>query len=335
LFAWEPVVSRWSNLVFFTQTFTRWHNGIARAPYVAEWTERFGPLTPRESAAADRLRLVLQRGDGQRDGAALLAAVLPHDGRDEAARAAADVWPASDYSVLLEAVDAFAPRFAHLWAEAESRLRAHADALAGTGPPWLTEAAAATDRFFGIDSRMCRLRLYLLISAEGWSGGNGSMLTGSGGMTFECSGVRPQQFELLLPSFLHELMHCLHQPAVLPGLLTKLLAEPDLAGVEPAAYAGTAIGATGLSFEDYFGEVVLHSLWPDGALARRHLPEAGPGFWRRLAATAGLYDWWVFFPAGVLASRARTYVDVGREIDLDFLRHAYDIHATLRRYSVR
>lgn len=334
MFAWEPVVSRWSNLVYFTQTFARWHDGIAHPHNMAEWTERFGPLTPRESAAADHLRLILQRGDGESDGAALLAALLPHAGMDEAARAAAEVWPAADYPVWVEAVDAFASRFARLWAEAEARLQAHAAALVDAAPPWLTEAAAATDHFFGIDTRRRRVRVYLLISAEGWNGGNGPMLTGPGGMTFECSGMRRQQFEQLLPSFLHELMHCLHQPAVLPELLTRLLAEPDIAGVEPAAYASTAIGATGLNFEDYFGEVVLHSLWPAGALARRQQPNAGPGLWRRFATHAGIYDWWVFFPAGVLASRARTYIDVGRAIDLDFLRHAYDIHVTLRRYSV-
>ena len=317
MFSWEPVVSRWSNLVFFTQTFTRWHNGIAHPHNVAEWTERLGPLTTRESAAADRLRVVLQRGDGESDGAALLAAILPHEGIDDAQRAAAEVWPAADYPVWVEAVNAFAPRFAQLWTEAEARLQAHAAALAGAAPAWLSEAAATTDRFFGIDTSIRRVRVYLLISGEGWNGGNGPMLTGPSGMTFECSGMRPQQFEHLLPSFLHELMHCLHQPAVLPGLLARLLAEPGLAGVEPDAYVRTAIGATGLKFEDYFGEVVLHSLWPDGALARRQQPDAGPGLWRRFSTQAGLYDWWVFFPAGVLASRARTYVDVGWEIDLE------------------
>ena len=81
LFAWEPVVGRWSNLVFFTHTFTRWRSGIAHSHNAAERTERFGPLTPREQAAADRLHLVLQRWDGESDGSALLAAVLSHDGR--------------------------------------------------------------------------------------------------------------------------------------------------------------------------------------------------------------------------------------------------------------
>ncbi len=326
-------MSRWANLAYFTQTFSRWHDGIAHANYASEWTERFGALTPREHAAADRLRPVLQRGDGESDGAALLAAVLPRGGPDEAARAAIGVWMPADYEAWAEAVAAFTPRFDRLWTEAEPRLRAHALALTGTGPEWLAEAAAATDRFFGMDTRAHRVEVVLLASAEGWHGGNGPMLTGPGGMTFECSGMRPRQFEALLPSFLHELMHCLHQPAVLPRLLAELRTEPDLAASEPGAYRATAIGRTGLSFEDYFGEVVLHSLWPAGAQAGRHRPDSGPGLWRRFASGAELYDWWVFFAAGVLAGRARVYVDQEHPINLGFLRHAYDVHSALRRHA--
>ena len=333
MFAWAPVVSRWANLVFFVQTFTRWHAGIAHDHNVAEWMARFGALTPSELAASERLREVLQRGDGESEGATLLQAVLPHEDGEGAARAAAG-WSPADEATWNEAVDAFTPRFERSWPEAERRLRTHADALAGSGPAWFREAAEATDRFFGARTGGQRVRVYLLMSAEGWSGGNGPMLTGPGGMTFECSGVGPQRFERLLPGFLHELMHSVHQPAVLRDLFARLLTEPDIAAAEPGAYRATAIGRTGLGFEDYLGEVVLHSLWPDGALARRFQPDPGRnGLWKRFAATASTYDWWVFFVAEVLAGMSRTYVDEGWPIDLDFVRHAYDIHLTLRRHA--
>ena len=86
-----------------------------------------------------------------------------------------------------------------------------------------------------------------------------------------------------------------------------------------------------MRFEDYLSEVVLHSLWPDGALARHSSPSRNVALWRRFARDAGVYDCWVHLPTGVLALLARTYVDQGWRIDLPFVRHAYDVHAALRR----
>lgn len=327
MFVWRPIVSRWANRVFVTQTFTRWHWGVGRAEYADAWFEQTGPLTPSELAAGERLRSILQRGDG----AALLRALLPFATREEGEAAARAVWSPEDFSAWEAARDAFAPRFNRLWADGEPALRRHAELLGAQPPAWLIPAMAATDHFFGVDSMTSPLAVWLLLSAPGWDGGNGPMLTGPGGMTWECSGLQPGSFDRRLGGFIHEVMHCVHQRAALPGLITALLAEPDLDAPEPETYQLTPIAAHGVGFESYMHELVLHRLWPDGALARQHFPDREAGLWRHFARSAGVYECWVHFPAGVLALMARTYVDQGWRIDLPFVRHAYDVHAALRR----
>lgn len=325
MFAWTPVVSRWANQVFVTQTFARWHWGVGRAAYADAWLQQTGPLSAGETAAADGLRLVLQGGDG----AALLRALLPFATREEGEASARSRWSADEFAVWQAAGAAFTARFERLWADGESALRRHAATLSVDAPAWLESAMAETDQFFGIGSSIGSLQVWLLLSAPGWDGGNGPMLTGPGGMTWECSGIR--SLEDSLGGFLHEVMHAVHQRAALPALIQSLLAEPDLADPEPATYQTTPIAAHGVRFEDYLGEVVLHSLWPDGALARRSFPKRNVALWRRFAGSADVYDCWVHLPAGVLALLTRTYLDQGWPIDLPFVRHAYDVHAALRR----
>jgi hypothetical protein len=325
VFPWTPVVSRWANQVFVTQTFARWHWGIGRAAYADAWLEQTGPLSADEMAAAARLRTVFQRSEGAR----LLRALLPFDTREEGEASARSSWSAEAFAAWESARAAFVARFDALWTDGEPALRRHADTLSLDPPAWLGPAIVATDRFFGLDGSGAPLRVWLLLSAPGWDGGNGPMLTGPGGMTWECSGLRT--LDGALGGFIHEVMHAVHQPVALPPLLRTLLAEPDLAGIEPAAYQATPIAAHGVGFEDYLGELALHSLWPDGALARRYFPAQEVGLWRRFARAADVYECWVHLPAGVLALLTRTYVDQGWPIDLPFLRHAYDVHAALRR----
>lgn len=326
---WVPVVNRWSNQAYFTQTFTGWHSGVARRDYMEAWIERTGPLTPGETAAAARLRAVLQAEEGER----ILATVLPAANADEAAAALAGTWSPEVCEVWQEAVRALAPRFERVWSENEQRLYNHAQILSGEIVSWLRDAVRETDAFFGLDRQSAPLRVYLLLSAPGYSGGNGSKLTGPGGMTFECSGMKEQDFENSLPGFIHEVMHARHQPAVLHRLIENLLADRDLMGKEPEQYVQTPIAALGVDFESYLGEVVLHSLWPTGALAWKYFRNCGVNLWRRFSRDMNVYDYWVFFPAQVLATMTRSYLDQGRVVDLDLLRHAYDIHVALRRHS--
>lgn len=326
---WVPVINRWSNQAYFTQTFSGWHCGVSRREYMEYWIERTGPLTRREVAAADRLRAVLQDRDGER----ILAAVLTAASSDEGAAVLASRWAPEVCEAWQEAVKAFAPRFESVWAEDEQRLRNHGQILSGESVSWLRDAVRDTDAFFGLDRRAEPLRVYLLLSAPGYSGGNGDMLTGPGGMTFECSGMKEQDFGNSLPGFIHEVMHVRHQPEVLRRLIEDLLADRDLIGQEPGEYAQTPICAMGVDFESYLGEVVLHSLWPTGALAWKYFPDCGVNLWRRFSRDMNVYDHWVFFPAHVVATMTRSYLDQGRVVDLQLLRHAYDIHVALRRHS--
>jgi hypothetical protein len=220
VFPWTPVVSRWANQVFVTQTFARWHWGIGRAAYADAWLEQTGPLSADEMAAAARLRTVFQRSEGAR----LLRALLPFDTREEGEASARSSWSAEAFAAWESARAAFVARFDALWTDGEPALRRHADTLSLDPPAWLGPAIVATDRFFGLGSSGAPLRVWLLLSAPGWDGGNGPMLTGPGGMTWECSGLRT--LDGALGGFIHEVMHAVHQPAALPPLLRALLAEP-------------------------------------------------------------------------------------------------------------
>lgn len=136
-----PVVNRWSNQAYFTQTFTGWHGGVARREYMEAWIERSDPLTPGEIAAAARLCAVLRAEDGER----ILATVLPAANADEAAAALAGTWSLEVCEVWQEAERAFAPRFERVWSENEQRLRNHAQILSGESISWLRDAVRETE----------------------------------------------------------------------------------------------------------------------------------------------------------------------------------------------
>jgi hypothetical protein len=147
---------------------------------------------------------------------------------------------------------------------------------------WVACMSEHLDRFFGLEDTYA-LTVHLLPSAPGWDGGTGGMLFGPGTATLECSGKPPERGEDVLPALLHEAAHAIHQPRVLDPLWERVRPTP-LGERAVQQWARTPLPALHVDVTSYVGELVIHSLVPNGAL----LPACGlppaDAYWRRVRA---------------------------------------------------
>ena len=320
----EPVMDRTFNRMYILQTFTLWAMGVACSAYAEAWLKETGPLEPDERNALEKLRLALIEGDG----CAMMRRIarsLPPD----------DAWAEAD-QILGHRAD-------HILDAAEEGLKAVLKRLQEP-PGWFREMNRRVDALFGIPGEQV-LKVWLLPSAQGWTGGTGSMLVGEGAITLECSGNPGVDEEELFITLLHEAMHAIHQPIALIPIVNRVLAEP--AGRDMAArYANTPPDRLEISVSDMIGEFAVHSVL-DVLRRDAGLGETEP-FWRRVGNEANEYfadphaDWpvgriygaWVMTGAHAMIKPAEDYVRTGRPIDEAFVETALRvIRETIGRYG--
>jgi len=320
----EPVIDARLNRIFVTQTFARWHGGVAREMYADAWLAATGTLTAQESQAIEVLRAALSSAED--DGCTLIRRLV----RDDQALVPA----------VRRATEVLAPRAARIADGADPALRHWQQYLGGTLPDWYDCIRAGIDRFFGVGG-VHRLRVYLLPSAAGWTSGNGSMFVEQGATNVDCSGTPPDRPVPVLTTVLHEGLHSIYQAQLLDPIVEAVLATPCGQRLE----ALRRRSPLRMNLGSYVGELVIHALVPDGVLGERCRGASIADHWRRtlergtgLLATAtspgDVYAAWVMAGAARMVPVAARWIDQGRTADEALVREALGIfEATHQAWS--
>jgi|GEM_PF-623477 len=310
----EPVVDARLNVIYVTQTFTRWHGGVAREDYADTWLEQTGPLTGDEVGAVEVLGAAFCAEEG--GGCDLIRALVRAD-------------PAIDASVR-RAADALAPRAARIAEAAEPALRYWEQRLRGPFPVWFDCVRRGMDRFFGAEGPH-PLRVYLLPSAPGNVSGNGDMFVEAGATNLDCSGAPPQS-SAVLEIALHEAVHSIYQPRFVAPLVEAVLSAPYGRAVEGLRRRSPMP----IDLPSYVGELVAYSLDPGGALGERCGAGSNSEHWRSMLErgrriltdptfTGFTHDAWTGLGAAQMVPLVAAYLDQGRTADTELIRQAFGI----------
>lgn len=142
----KPVIDDRACIIYIVQTFTRWHEGIARPIYADYWLEITGPLTTAEITAIDFLREKLQRGNGC-----------------ELIREAIQGCQMLEGSII-EAFKVLSERADQLYRQSQPGLIQWKRQIQDALPQWFICVNRELDRFFGSRTTMCFTFIYYLVA---------------------------------------------------------------------------------------------------------------------------------------------------------------------------
>lgn len=315
----EPVIDDRACIVYIAQTFTRWHEGIARPIYADYWLEITGPLTTAEITAIDFLREKLQGGDGC-----------------ELIREAIQGCRMLEGSIV-ETFKVLSKRAEQVYRQSQQGLLLWKKRIQDVPPQWFICANRELDRFFGIEDDYV-LRVYLLPSRPGGCGGTGGMFVGPDAITLECSGWPLDGEETLLLTLLHEAAHAIHQRRVIDPLVFKAITTPEVQQIAEEYKCSPIANLPDfpLDLSSYIGELVIHSLVPDGVLREVCGLRSSEEYWSSICrrgkdvlehpdagwGAEDIYDAWVMMGAAAMVQIAREYIAEERGLDEAFIRNA-------------
>lgn len=164
------------------------------------------------------------------------------------------------------------------------------------------------------------------------------MFVGPDAITLECSGWPLDKEETLLLTLLHEVAHAIHQRWVINPLVFEVITTPEAQqiveeyGCSPIAN----ISDFPIDLSSYIGELVIHSLVPDGVLRELCGLRSSDEYWRSIYRrgkdvlehpNAGwgaedIYNAWVMMGAAAMVQIAREYIAERRGLDEAFIRSA-------------
>jgi len=308
----SPVVDERLCIVYIAQTFTRWHDGVARLDYADYWLQKYGDLTEQEASEAAFLRERLHKG-----GCTIISQAAKEN-------------PALDDGSIA-AFTVLSSRAERIYQDEKPSLIQWVDRIADRPPEYFPRMCEGLDTFFGIEEDY-ELRVYLLPSPPKSNCGNGDMFVGKGATTLACSGM-PLDDEGVFLVLLHEAAHSIHQRRVLNPLVAAVLGTPYGEKVSKM-FQESPVGRLGGGLPSYTGELVIHSLVPHGALREFCGLPSSENYWNskleeaqrllHIAATDwnDVYTVWVTAACAEMVPFGQEYVAKQKQLDEAFVRAA-------------